>query len=270
MPIAQSARVHPTAVIDPEADLGDDVQVGPFVVIEGPVKVGAGCVLRNGAHLIGPLTMGCHNTVHSFAVLGDAPQHLKYAGEPTGLEIGDHNTFREHVTVHRATAHSRLTRIGSHNFLMANSHIAHDCVIGNRCVIANGALVAGHCVLEDGVCLSGNVAIHQFVRVGRLALMSGLSATGMDIPPFMIHQRINTICGVNVIGMRRAGICNGSIDAVKKAFHLIWRSEMVLTASLQRVAQDLGHVPEVAELTAFIRAASKQRGITLDYKREAA
>jgi UDP-N-acetylglucosamine acyltransferase len=271
MPIAQSARVHPTAVIDPEADLGDDVEVGPFVVIEGRVKVGPGCVLRNAAHLIGPLTMGCHNTVHSFAVLGDAPQHLKYAGEPTRLEVGDHNIFREHVTVHRATAHTGVTRIGSHNFLMGGCHIAHDCVVGNHCLLANGALVAGHCVLEDGVCLSGNVCVHQFVRIGRLALISGLSGTGMDIPPFMIQQGINTVCGVNVIGMRRAGICNGSIDAVRKAFHLIYRSETILSASLPQVERDLGHVPEVAELVAFIRASKHGgRGITLDYKRDAA
>jgi UDP-N-acetylglucosamine acyltransferase len=268
MAIAQSARVHPTAVVDPEADLGDDVVVGPFVVIEGPVKVGPGCVLKNASHLIGLLTLGCHNTVHSFAVLGDDPQHIKYAGEPTRLEIGDHNIFREHVTVHRGTSHSGVTRLGSHNFLMAGCHVAHDCVVGNNCIIANGALLAGHCVLEDGVCLSGNVCVHQFVRIGRLALLSGLSGTGMDVPPFMIHQRVNTVCGVNVIGMRRAGICNGSIDAVRKAFHLIYRGDLVLPEALTRVEQGLGHVPEVAELVAFIRAS--KRGISLDYKREAA
>jgi UDP-N-acetylglucosamine acyltransferase len=271
MPIAHSARIHPTAIIDPEADLGEDVQVGPYVVIEGHVTVGAGCVLKAGAHLIGPLTLGEHNQVYSYAVLGEQPQHFKYAGEPTSLHIGDHNIFREHVTVHRATTQSWVTRIGSHNFLMANSHVAHDCRIGSHCIIANGALVAGHCVLEDGVCLSGNVAVHQFVRIGRLALMSGLSATGMDVPPFMIHQRINTVCGVNVIGMRRAGICNGSIDAIRKGFHLIYRSDMLLSHSLERLEGDLGHIPEVAELLAFIRASkTKGRGISLDCKREAA
>jgi UDP-N-acetylglucosamine acyltransferase len=272
MPIAESARVHPTAVIDPQAEVGADVEVGPFVVIEGPVKIGPGCVLRNAAHLIGPLSMGCRNTVHSFAVLGDSPQHLKYAGEPTRLEIGDHNIFREHVTVHRANAHTGVTRIGNHNFLMAGCHIAHDCVVGNNCILANGALVAGHCVLEDGVCLSGNVCVHQFVRIGRLALISGLSGTGMDIPPFMIGQGINTTCGVNVIGMRRAGICNASIDAVRKAFHLLYRSQMLLPASLPRIEKELGQVPEVLELLTFIRASTGKgkRGISLDYKREAA
>src|SRR5579883_867274 len=126
MPIAQSARIHPTAVISAEAELGEEVQVGPYVVIEGEVHVGAGCVLRPGAHLIGPLTMGCHNSVFAGAVLGEQPQHLRYAGEQTRLVIGDHNIIREHVTIHRGTSHSWETRIGDHNFLMANSHVAHD------------------------------------------------------------------------------------------------------------------------------------------------
>jgi UDP-N-acetylglucosamine acyltransferase len=271
MPIAQSARIHPTAVIDPEATIGEDVQVGPFVVIEGPVHVGPGCVLKPGAHLVGPLTMGAGNHVYQHAVLGEQPQHLKFAGEATRLEIGDHNIFREQVTVHRGTTASWVTRIGSHNFLMANSHVAHDCIVGDRCILANGALLAGHCTLGDGACLSGNVAVHQFVHIGRLALLSGLSATGMDIPPFMIHQRINTICGVNVIGMRRAGISHAAIDAVRKAFHLLYRSDTLLSSSLPRIEHELGHFPEVAELLDFIRTSkSNGRGISLDYKREAA
>jgi UDP-N-acetylglucosamine acyltransferase len=268
MPIARSAHVHPTAVIDPEADLGEDVQIGPYVVIDGPVRIGTGCIIKAGAHLFGPLSMGEHNEVFSHVVLGEQPQHLKYGGEPTRLEIGDHNIIREHVTIHRGTTHSWVTRVGSHNFLMANSHIAHDCKIGDHCIIANGALLAGHCVIEDGVCLSGNVAVHQFVRIGRLALMSGLSGTGMDVPPFMIHQRINTICGVNVIGMRRAGINNGSIDAVRKAFHVLYRSGMLLSYSLPRIERELGHIEEIAELLSFIRAS--KRGISLEHKREAA
>jgi UDP-N-acetylglucosamine acyltransferase len=271
MPISPSARIHPTAIIDPEADLGDDVQVGPYVVIEGAVKIGAGCRLKAGAHLIGPMTMGVDNQVFSYAVLGEQPQHLKFAGEPTRLEIGDHNVFREHVTIHRGTTQSWETRIGSHNFLMANCHVAHDCKIGNQCILANGALIAGHCVVEDGACLSGNVVVHQFVKIGRLALLSGASGTGMDVPPFMIAQRINTVCGVNVIGMRRAGICNASIDAMRKAFHLIYRSDLLLSNSLARLEQELGHVAEVAELVAFIRASkSGGRGISLEFKREAA
>jgi UDP-N-acetylglucosamine acyltransferase len=268
MPIAQSARVHPSAVIAPEADLGEEVQVGPHVVIEGPVRVGAGCVLRPGAHLVGPLSLGRNNVVFSHAVLGEQPQHLKYEGEVTRLEIGEHNVFREHVTVHRATTHSWVTRIGSHNFFMANSHVAHDCQIGNHCILANGTLLAGHCVVEDGAYLSGNCAVHQFVRIGRLALLSGVSATTKDIPPFIVQQRINCVVGVNVVGMRRAGIPAAHIDAIRRAFHIVYRNEALLPQALLQVEQELGTVPEVAEFVAFIRASS--RGITLNIAREAA
>jgi UDP-N-acetylglucosamine acyltransferase len=268
MPIAQSARIHPSAVIAPQADVGAEVEIGPHVVIEGEAKIGAGCVLRPGVHLIGPLTMGCHNTVFSGAVLGEQPQHLKYAGEPTRLVIGDHNIIREQVTIHRGTAHTGETRIGSHNFLMAHSHIAHDCVVGNHCILANGALLAGHCTLEDSVYLSGNCALHQFCRVGRLALLGGVSSSTKDIPPFIIQHRMNCVVGVNVVGMRRAGIPATHIDAVRRAFHILYRSNMVVPAALEHMQRDLGPVPEVVEMAAFIRAST--RGIVLHTDRDAA
>jgi UDP-N-acetylglucosamine acyltransferase len=268
MPIAASARIHPTAVVAPEADLADGVEVGPHAVIEGEVKLGPGCVVRPGALLVGPLTMGGHNTVFSHAVLGERPQHLRYNGEPTRLEVGDHNVFREGVTVHRGTSQSWVTRVGSRNYLMANAHVAHDCTIGDGCILANGALVAGHCTLGDGVFLSGNSAVHQFCRLGRLALLSGTSATTKDIPPFIIQQRMNCVVGVNVVGMRRAGIPTAHIDAVRRAFHLIYHSAMVLPASLARAEAELPGVPEVAELVAFIRSST--RGIILHTDRAAA
>jgi UDP-N-acetylglucosamine acyltransferase len=268
MPIAPSARIHATAVVAPEADLGDDVEVGPFVVVEGDVRVGAGCVLRPGAHLIGPLVMGRGNVVFNHAVLGEPPQHRLYQGEPTRVEIGDHNIFREHVTVHRGTTQSWVTRVGSHNFFMANSHVAHDGAVGDHCILANGALMAGHCTLENNVILSGNSAIHQYVRVGRLALVSGVSASTKDVPPFIIIQRINGVVGVNVIGMRRAGVPPAHIDAVRRAFHIIYREGKALPSALAQVDEELGSVAEVAEMTAFIRASS--RGVSLTFGREAA
>jgi UDP-N-acetylglucosamine acyltransferase len=268
MAIALSARIHPTAVIDPQAEIGDDVEVGPYVVVEGRVRMGAGCVIRPGAHLVGPLTMGRHNMVFSHAVLGERPQHHKYEGEPTALEIGDHNIFRENVTVHRGTTASWKTVIGSHNFLMAGSHVAHDCVIGDRCILANGALIGGHCVVEDSVYISGNATLHQYVRVGRLALLSGLSGSSMDIPPFVIQQGINIVVGVNVVGMRRAGVPTEHIDAVRRAFHILFREHAVVQAALERMERELSTVPEVAEMAAFIRAS--KRGINLVSRREAA
>jgi UDP-N-acetylglucosamine acyltransferase len=268
MPIALSARVHPTAVIDPAADIGESVEAGPFVVVEGDVRVGAGCVLRAGAHLVGPLTMGCQNSVFSYAVLGERPQHLHYQGEPARLVIGDYNVIREHVTIHRGTAATGETRVGSHNFLMANCHVAHDCRVGDHCILANGALLAGHCTLENNVYMSGNSAIHQFVRIGRLALLSGVSASTKDIPPFVIQRRINYVVGVNVIGMRRAGIPNRGIDAVRKAFHVLYREGHLLPVALAKIERELGESPEVAEMVAFIRAST--RGITLSFGADAA
>src|SRR5262245_32293500 len=180
-------RIHATAVIAREAELADDVEVGAHAIIEGKVNIGPQCVIRPGAFLYGPLTMGQANTVYSGAVLGETPQHLKYQGEPTSLEIGDGNVFREFVTVHRGTTHRMTTVIGNHNYFMVNAHVGHDCIVGNRNILANGALVAGHCVLADHVFLSGNSAVHQFVRVGRLALLSGCSISTKDIPPFVMQ-----------------------------------------------------------------------------------
>ncbi len=260
MSSAQSARIHPSAVISAEAVLADDVVVGPHVVIEGPVTIGPECVLRPHVTLCGPLTMGRGNVVHPGAVLGERPQHLKFNDEKTGVEIGDHNVFREHVTVHRGTTHSWVTRIGSHNFFMVNSHVAHDCKVGNRCILANGALLGGHCELADNVYLSGNSAVHQFVRIGRLALLSGCSATTKDIPPFIIQQNIDTVVGVNVVGMRRAGLSHAQIDAVRQAFKVLFRENMVLPAALARLERELGGVDVVQEMVVFLRES--HRGIS--------
>jgi UDP-N-acetylglucosamine acyltransferase len=257
MPIRPSARFHATAVISPEADIADGVEVGPFVVVEGPVRVGPGCVIRPHAHLIGPLTMGRGNTVYGGAVLGERPQHLKYNNEPTGVEIGDDNVFREHVTVHRGTTHSWNTIIGSRNFFMAGAHVAHDCRVGNGCILANGALLGGHCVVGDGAYLSGNSAVHQFVRVGRLAMLGGASGSSKDMPPFVTQQYINTICGVNVVGMRRAGLTAAQIDAVRRAYHIIFRSGQTIPSALAWAERELGSVDVVRELIDFIRHSAR-------------
>jgi UDP-N-acetylglucosamine acyltransferase len=266
----QSVRVHPTAVVSAEAELAEGVEIGPFVVIEGPVRLGPGCVLRPYVHLCGPITMGAANVVYTGAVLGERPQHLKYNDEPTRLEIGDRNVFREQVTVHRGTSHSWATRIGSDNYFMAHSHVAHDCQIGNRCILANGALLAGHCVIEDSVFLSGNCAIHQFCRVGRLALLSGCSITSKDIPPFALMQGLTRITGVNVVGMRRAGMPGEQIDAIRHAFRLLFHGGDVLPRALRQVEQQLGTVPAVAELIAFIRGSKRGIPTMREHQREAA
>lgn len=254
-----ASRIHPTAVISPEAELADDVTVGPYCVIEGKVTIGPGCVLRPHALLCGPLTMGRGNVVFSGAVLGEKPQHLKYRDEPTAVEIGDHNIFREQVTVHRGTTHSGVTRIGNANFLMANSHVAHDCVVANNCILANGALIAGCCTLGDGAIVSGNSGVHQFCRLGRLALLSGCSVSTKDIPPFVIQQGINCVVGVNVVGMRRAGVGADQINAVRQAFRVLYLEKNILPVALGKVEAQFGHHSAVAEMLSFIR--SSERGI---------
>jgi UDP-N-acetylglucosamine acyltransferase len=255
-----SCRIHPTAVISPGVELGEDVEVGALAVIDGKIQIGAACVIRPGAYLYGRIAMGRGNVVYSGAVLGEQPQHLKYKGEPTSLEIGDFNTFREHVTVHRGTTHSMKTVVGSHNFLMAGCHVAHDCVIGDRCILTNGCLIAGHCVIENNVIISGNSAVHQFCRVGRLALLSGLSASTKDIPPFVIQQGIDCVSGVNLIGLRRAGFTTTQLAAVKEAFRILYRDGLVLPAALAKLECELGEVDVIQEMVHFLHGCT--RGIS--------
>jgi UDP-N-acetylglucosamine acyltransferase len=250
---AQPARIHPLAAVSPQAELGEGVEVAAYAQIEGRVCLGPGCVIGPHALLCGPLTLGRDNIIHSGAVLGERPQHLKYNGEPTRVEVGDGNTFREHVTVHRGTTQAGVTRIGSHNYFMVNSHVAHDCRVGDRCTFANNAVIGGHCVLADDVYLSGNAAVHQSTRIGRLALLSGCSLTTKDIPPFIIQQNVNTVVGVNVVGMRRAGMSPAEINAVRQAFRILFREGLPLPAALERLDQELGQAEAVGEMTAFLR-----------------
>jgi UDP-N-acetylglucosamine acyltransferase len=257
-------HVHPTAIVSPEAQLADDVRVGPFAMVEGPVVVGPGCVIHAHARLVGPLTLGANNDVGSGTVLGGAPQHLAYKGEPTAVFIGDGNSFREHVTVHRGMPvgvgpGTGQTVIGNHNLFMAGAHVGHDCVVGNHGIFANCALLGGHVTVGDRVLLSGNSAVHQFCKVGRLALLSGTSASSKDIPPFWVMQDVNHVCGINVIGMRRAGVSTPEIQGVRKAFRYIYREKLTVAAALLRIEAELGHLPACRELVDFIRSC--KRGI---------
>jgi len=256
--------IHPTAIISNEAKLAVDVRIGAFAVIDGPVTLGSGCSVESHSHLIGPLTAGHENSFGSSCVIGGAPQHTAYHGEWTGLEIGDNNIFREHTTVHRAMPPGvgpgfGVTRIGNGNLVMAGAHIAHDCSVGNYCIFANSALLGGHVETGDRVFLSGNSAVHQFCRVGRLAFLSGCSASSKDIPPFWVMQDVNRVCGVNVIGMRRAGMPTNEIQAVRRAFRFIYIERVTISAALMRMEAELGSIPAVRELIEFIR--SSKRGI---------
>ena len=253
-------RVHPSAVVHPQAVLADDVTVGPFAVLDAGVTLGRRCTVGPHVHLTGQLTAGEMNHFHTGCVIGDAPQHIGYAGEPTGVRIGDGNTFREYMTVHRGMpADGGVTTIGSGNLFMVNSHVAHDGRVGDRTVFANGAVIAGHVAVMDGAFLSGNTCVHQFVRIGRLAMLSGTSSISLDLPPFWIAQGFNTAQGVNVVGMRRAGIPNEQIMAVRRAFKAINRGGLTIRAALEQVEAADGHLPAVRELVEFVRAS--KRGI---------
>jgi UDP-N-acetylglucosamine acyltransferase len=254
-----SAHIHPTALVSPEAILAEDVVVGPFCIVEGRVRVGAGSILHARSHLIGPLTLGEGNEVFSNTIIGEKPQHFMYKNEPTSVEIGDNNVFRENVTIHRGTTGSWTTKIGSGNYFMAGAHVAHDCRIGNKCILANNSLVGGHVEFGDNVYISGNAAVHQFCRLGRLSFLSGTSGTTKDIPPFIIQQNINHVVGVNIIGMRRAGLNSAQINAIRRVYHIMFLQHLSTPNALTEVEAELGHIDVVQEFLRFVRES--KRGI---------
>lgn len=260
MPRNDSPLIHPTAIIGPDVRLAEDVRVGPYAILEGPVRVGTGSIIGPHAHLLGRLTLGRDNTIGTGCVLGAEPQHLGYKGEDTETIIGDGNTFREHVTVHRGMPGTAGTIIGNDNLFMVNTHVAHDCRVGNQCAFANGAVIGGHSSVQDRALLSGNTCVHQFCRVGRMALLSGTSSISQDLPPFWISQGgVNIVHGVNIIGMRRAGIPTHEIQAVRRAFRTIHLQGLTISFAVARVEAESGDLPAVRELIDFIRSA--KRGI---------
>ena len=253
--------IHPTAIVHPQAKLDSTVRVGPYAVIDAGVELGAHCVVGPHVYITGLTTIGAHNQFHAGGVIGDAPQDLKYDGAPTRLRIGDHNVFREHFTVHRSTGPDTETIIGSHNFLMANAHAAHNCVIGDHVILANGALLSGHAVAQDRAFISGNCLVHQFTRIGTLAMMQGGSAIGQDLPPFTIATGVNTICGLNVVGLRRAGFPPEERIELKRLYHLLFRSGKNLGAAVEE-AQKIFTSPAAKIVLDFI--VSAKRGVCRD------
>ena len=258
-------RIHPTAIIDPAAELADDVTVGPFAILEGPIRLGAGTIVRARAHLIGPLTAGPGNDFGLNVVIGERAQHLTMADAPGRVEIGANNVFRENATVHRSTQAEVPTRIGNSNFFMVGTHVAHDCIVGNECILVNGAVIGGNVVVEDRALLSGNSAVHQNGRVGRLALLSACGTATKDLPPFAIQEGRNRLVGVNIIGMRRAGLSNAQIHAVQQAYRILLHSGLMMRDAIARIEKELGHIDTAAEIVKFIRIC--KRGICVTRSR---
>jgi UDP-N-acetylglucosamine acyltransferase len=259
---ARMSEIHPTAFVDPAAELGSDVRVGPFCYIGPGVEIGAGCVLHAHATITGPARIGAHNEFFPSCVLGSAPQDLKYRGGPTRLEIGDHNVFREQVTIHRGTEVDRqsggVTRVGDHNLLMVGVHLAHDARIDNNVIVANFVQIAGHAHLEDCVNVGGLSAMHHFVTIGRYSFVGGMTRVTSDVPPYMkVSGYDAAVRGFNAEGMRRWGLDEDSIDAMKTVYRLMYsrRAESGgVAGALQQIESDgLVHDEHVAYLIAFVK-----------------
>jgi UDP-N-acetylglucosamine acyltransferase len=253
--------IHPTAIIHPKAKLDSSVRVGPYAVIDEAVELGPDCIIGPHVYLTGNTTIGADNRFYAGCVIGEAPQDLKYKAETTRLRIGDKNVFREHVTVHRSTKAAEETVIGSQNFLMANSHVAHNCRLGDFVIMANGALLGGHVTLADRAFISGNCLIHQFVRVGTLALMQGGSAISKDLPPYTVARGDNGICGLNVVGLRRAGFTANERLELKQLYHSLFRMGLNLRSAVAKARQRFASAPAKVMLD-FVMGS--KRGVCFD------
>ena len=256
-----SARVtlHPTAQIHPAASLGDGTAVGPFSVIGADVTLGPGCEIGPHAVIEGPTVMGARCKVFPFACIGMAPQDLKYRGERTTIEIGDENVFREGVTVHRGTAGGGgVTRIGSGNLLMAQTHVAHDCQVGSHVIFANAATLAGHVVVEEGATIGAFSGVHQFCRVGEHAYVGGYSVITQDALPYVltVGNRAKSF-GINVVGLERKNFPPQTVQALRQAYRILFRSRLTLDEALDRLQNEFAGQIEVGRMVAFIRGSKR-------------
>ena len=255
-----SSHIHPTAVIDPSAEIGDDCEIGPYCVIGANVRLGAGCWLQHHVSVTGPSVFGCRNKIYAFASLGQQTQDLKYSAEPTHLEVGDDNVFREFTTVHRGTDPGSSTRIGSGGNFLAYTHVAHDCTVGDRVIFSNNGTLAGHVEVGDFAVIGGLTAVHQFCRIGRHALTGGCSKIVQDVPPFMIADgNPAKVRSYNKVGLERHGFDEAAQRNVKDAYRIIYRSALNLQQAVEQLRSDLPDVPEVQQIIAFV--TSSPRGI---------
>ena len=251
--------IDPRAVVSPEARLAADVTVGPFTIIGAGVEIGPRTVIGPHAVINGPTTLGADNHVFQFASIGDAPQDKKYRGEPTRLAIGDRNVFREFVTVNRGTTHDKgVTTIGDDNLFMACSHVAHDCTVGNKTVFANGAVLGGHVEIGDWVILGGLSAVHQFVKIGAHAFLSGGAMVRRDVPPYLIVIGDPAVPqAVNSEGLKRRGFAEEQIRAIREAYRTVYRSDLRLAEALERLEPLAAGRPELRAFVDFIRNATR-------------
>ena len=261
------AKIHPLSFVHPQAELADDVTVGPFCNIEANVTIGAGCVLDSHVTIKGGTSLGTNNYMAQGVVLGGDPQDRKYKGEPTFLQIANDNVFREYVTISRATGEGLTTVVGNDNFLMANVHLGHNVVIHDHITIANNTGVSGHVTIEDLVTVGGMVGIHQFVRVGRVAMVAGYMRITRDIPPFMlVGGSEEEVRDINAIGLRRLGITPQSRMSLHKACKLLFKSQLGLSNAMEIVRREVAMSPELETLLAFEECRTKGKNGRQDQK----
>jgi UDP-N-acetylglucosamine acyltransferase len=255
-----SERIHPTALVDPRAELGREVEIGPYAIVGPGVRLGDRCRLGPHATLERNVSLGSGVRVGQGSILGGDPQDLKYRGEETRLEVGEAAVIREYSTVNRGTAQSGATVIGPRAYLMSYVHVAHDCRIGEGAILANCVQLAGHVVIEERANLSGLVAVHQFVRIGALAFIGGCSRVTQDIPPYVtaVGNPVE-LFGLNLVGLQRAGLAPESIAALKRMYRLFFNSQLNFSQAIERVRMDLPPLPEIERFLEFV--ASSERGV---------
>lgn len=256
--MAPEPRIHATAIVDPEANLADDVRVGPYCVIGPEVELGPGCDLASHVRIDGPLVAGADNRFFHGAAIGGIPQDMKYAGARSRVRMGDGNVFREFVTVNRATEEGDETVIGNGCLLMAYVHVAHDCILHDGVILANSVNLAGHVEMEDHAIVGGMTPVHQFVRIGRYAIMGGASRASKDLPPFLkAAGNPVRVVGLNTVGLERNGIPAESRRALKDAFRVLYRSSLNVSQAVQRIRAAHPACPEVDHLLRFIEQSNR-------------
>lgn len=257
-----TGRIHPSALISPGATIGENVEIGAFAMVGDDCVIGDGCVIAARATLERHVILGRNVKIGVGTVLGSDPQDLKFKGERTTVEIGDNTVVREYSTINRGTSQSFKTSVGANCFIMSYVHLAHDCHIGEGVVLANMVQLAGHVTVEDRVILSGVTAVHQFTRIGRNAIVGGCSRVSKDVPPFVkAVGNPMKLYGLNSIGLRRNGFSPETILELKRAYRLLFRSELNLAQALERIASEVDQVPEVKQLVQFVE--SSQRGVAI-------
>lgn len=253
-------QIHPTAIVDLSAQIGAGSEVGPYCVIGPNVTLGENCWLQHHVTLCGPMRAGAGNKFYAYCSIGQQTQDLKYKGEPTYLEIGDENTFREFVTVNRGTTSEGKTRIGSRGNFLAYSHIGHDCAVGDEVVFSNNGTLAGHVEVGDNAVMGGLTAVHQFCRIGRFAITGGCSKIVQDVPPFMIADgNPAEIRGVNLVGLERKGYSAENVKPIKEAFRLLFRSKFNTRQAIEAIRKELPASEEINQIVEFIEKT--ERGI---------